>query len=103
MAKIRKNDTVMIMNGKDNGKTGKVLSVFLKQDRVLVQGLNLVKKHARRTKEDQQGGIIQREGPIHISNLMAVCQKCDRPTRVGFSTLSDGTKIRICKRCKELI
>ncbi len=103
MAKIRKNDTVMIMNGKDKGKTGKVLSVFLKQDRVLVQGLNLVKKHARRTKEDQQGGIIQREGPIHISNLMAVCQKCDRPTRVGFSTLSDGTKIRICKRCKELI
>jgi len=103
MAKIRKNDTVMIMNGKDKGKTGKVLSVFLKQDRVLVQGLNLVKKHARRTKEDQQGGIIQREGPIHISNLMAVCQKCDRPARVGFSTLSDGTKIRICKRCKELI
>ena len=103
MAKIRKDDTVKILTGKDRGKTGKVLAVFPKSGRALVQGLNLIYKHARRTREDQQGGIIQKESPVHISNLMVVCQKCGKPTRVGFSTLSDGTKIRICRRCKELI
>lgn len=103
MAKIKKNDTVKILIGKDRGKIGKVLTIFPKKNTALVQGLNLVKKHARRTKDDQQGGIIQKESPVHISNLMIVCQKCGKPARIGFSTLSDGTKTRICKRCKELI
>lgn len=103
MAKIKKNDTVKILTGKDSGKTGKVLFVFTGKDRALVQGLNLVKKHTRRTSQDQQGGIIQKESSIHISNLMVVCQKCGKPTKVGFSKLSDGTKTRICKKCKELI
>jgi len=103
MAKIKKNDNVKILTGKDKGKTGKVLAVFPEKERALVQGLNLVKKHMRRAKEDQQGGIIQKESPISVSNLMVVCQKCSSPTRIGFSTLSDGTKIRICKKCKELI
>ena len=103
MAKIKKNDNVKILTGKDRGKTGKVLTVFPEKARALVQGLNLVKKHARKTKEDQQGGIIQKESTISISNLMVVCQKCSKPTRIGFSTLSDGTKVRTCKRCKELI
>ncbi|MBU4312894.1 MAG: 50S ribosomal protein L24 [Candidatus Omnitrophica bacterium] len=103
MAKIKKNDNVRILTGKDRGKTGKVLTVFPEKERALVQGLNLVKKHARKTKEDQQGGIIQKESTISISNLMVVCQKCSKPTRIGFSTLSDGTKVRTCKRCKELI
>jgi len=103
MAKIRKNDTVRILTGKDKGKTGKVLSVFPGENRALVQGLNLVKKHARKTREDQQGGIVQRESPVSISNLMIVCQKCGKSARVGFSFLSDGTKTRICKKCKELV
>jgi len=103
MSKIKKNDTVKILTGKDKGKTGKVLTVFPGTGRALVQGLNLVKKHARRTKEDQQGGVIQKESPLHISNLMVVCQKCNKPTRVSFSMLSDGTKTRICRKCKELI
>jgi len=103
MAKIKKNDTVKILIGKDRGKSGKVLTVFPKTERVLVQGLNLVKKHTRRTREDQQGGIVQRESPVDISNLMVVCQKCGKPTRIGFNRLSDGTKVRICKKCKELI
>ena len=103
MSKIKKNDTVKILTGKDKGKTGKVLTVSPETGRALVQGLNLVKKHARRTKDDQQGGIIQKESPLHISNLMVVCQKCNKPTRVRFSMLSDGTKTRICKKCKELI
>ncbi|MFC1666837.1 50S ribosomal protein L24, partial [Candidatus Omnitrophota bacterium] len=95
MPNIKKNDTVKILTGKDKGKTGKILTVFPKENRALVQGLNLVKKHARKTREDQQGGIVQKESPIHVSNLMVVCQKCGKPTRIGFSTLSDGTKTRI--------
>jgi len=103
MAKIKKNDTVKILIGKDRGKTGRVLAVFPRENRALVQGLNLAKKHTRRTREDQQGGIIQKESPLHFSNLMIVCQKCGKPTRIGFNILSDGTKARICKKCKELI
>jgi large subunit ribosomal protein L24 len=103
MAKIKKDDTVKILKGKDRGKTGKVLTVYPKTGKVLVQGLNFVKKHARRTSQDQQGGIIQKESPIDISNLMAVCQKCGKASRLGFTKLSDGTKVRICKKCKEII
>ncbi len=103
MAKLKKNDTVKILIGKDKGKAGKVISIFPKSQRVLVQGLNLVKKHTRRTREDQQGGVIQKESPISVSNLMVVCQKCGKPSRIGFNKLSDGTKVRICKKCKELV
>ncbi|MBU1853552.1 MAG: 50S ribosomal protein L24 [Candidatus Omnitrophica bacterium] len=103
MAKIKKNDTVKILIGKDRGKSGKVITVFSKSDRAIIQGLNLVKKHTRRSREDQQGGIIQRESSIHISNLLIVCQKCGKATRIGFSILSDGTKVRICKKCKEIV
>ncbi len=103
MAGIKKNDTVKILLGRDRGKTGKVLFVWPEKNRALIQGRNLVKKHQRKTKEDQQGGVIQKESPIDISNLMLVCQKCSKPTRVGFSALSDGTKVRLCKKCKELI
>ncbi|MFA4992179.1 MAG: 50S ribosomal protein L24 [Candidatus Omnitrophota bacterium] len=103
MARIKKNDMVKLLTGKDRGKTGKVLTVFPDKSRALVQGLQMVKKHARRTRDDQQGGIVQKESSVHISNLMVVCQKCSKPTRVGFSNLSDGTKVRICKKCKEII
>ena len=103
MARIKKNDTVKLLAGKDKGKSGKVIFVYPKIDRALIQGLNLVKKHARRTKEDQQGGIIQKESPVNLSNLMVVCQKCGKSAKVSFNTLSDGTKVRICKKCKELI
>ncbi len=103
MAKIKKNDTVKILTGRDKDKTGKVLFVWPDKDRALVQGINFVKKHQRKTREDQQGGIVQKESPINVSNLMLVCQKCSKPTRVNFSTLSDGTKVRLCKKCKELI
>ena len=103
MAKIKKNDIVKMLIGKDRGKTGKVLSVFPKKERALVQGLNMVKKHTRKTKDDQQGGIIEKERPVSISNMMVVCQKCNKAARIGFNKLSDGTKVRICKKCKELI
>ncbi|MFH1782320.1 MAG: 50S ribosomal protein L24 [Candidatus Omnitrophota bacterium] len=103
MSRIRRDDVVMLLAGKDKGKTGKIIKIFTDKKRALVQGVNFVKKHTRRTKEDQQGGVIDKESSIHISNLMVMCQKCNKPTRVSFSTLSDGTKTRICKKCKELI
>jgi len=103
MAKIRKNDTVRVIAGKDKGKSGKIITVFPVKGRALVQGINFIKKHAKRTREDQQGGIIQMESPMSVSNLMVVCQKCNKTTRIGFSILTDGTKTRICKKCKELI
>ena len=102
--KIKKNDIVKILAGRDSGKTAKVLSIFPKKSKALVQGINMVKKHSRRKSNDQQqGGIITKESPIDISNLMIVCQKCSRPARIGSSRLSDGTKVRICKKCKEII
>lgn len=103
MQKIKKNDTVKVIGGRDRRKTGRVLVVFPKENRALVEGVNFVKKHARKTQQDQQGGIVTKESPIHISNLMLLCKACNRPTRVGFTKLSDGTKSRFCKRCNELI
>jgi large subunit ribosomal protein L24 len=104
MPKIKKNDIVKILAGRDSGKTGKVLTVFPKKLKALVQGINMVKKHSRgKSSDQQQGGIIHKESSIDISNLMMICQKCSKATRVGFSKLSDGTKVRICKKCKEII
>lgn len=104
MPNIKKNDIVKILAGRDNGKTGKVLTIFPKKLKALVQGINMVKKHSRRQSNDQQqGGIVHKESFIDISNLMVVCQKCSMPTRIGFNKLSDGTKVRICKKCKEII
>ena len=103
MFKIRKGDTVQIVKGKDNGKKGRVPQIFTGERRALVEGLNLVKKHRRKTREDQQGGIVSIESPIAISNLMFFCKNCDRPVRVGFTVMQDGTKSRSCKSCKEAI
>jgi len=104
MSKIKKNDIVKILAGRDSGKTGKVLTIFPKKMKALVQGINMVKKHSRRKSNDQQqGGIVHKESSIDISNLMIVCQKCSKATRVGFNKLSDGTKVRICNKCKEII
>lgn len=104
MSKIKKNDMVKILAGRDSGKTGKVLTVLPKKMKALVQGINMVKKHSRRQSNDQQqGGIVHKESLVDISNLMIICQKCSKATRIGFSKLSDGTKVRICKKCKEMI
>jgi len=104
MSKIKKDDIVKILAGRDSHKTGKVLTIFPKKMKALVQGINMVKKHARRQSNDQQqGGIVHKESPVDISNLMIICQKCSKATRIGFNKLSDGTKVRICKKCKEII
>ena len=103
MLKIRRDDIVFVTSGKDKGKQGKVLKVFLKPNRAIVERINLVKKHLRRRREDQQSGIVSVEAPIHISNLMLLCRHCNRAVRVGFMMLKDGTKTRYCKNCKEII
>jgi len=103
MQKIRKNDIVQAVKGKDRGKRGKVIQVIPGTSRALVEGLNLAKKHKRQTRQDQKGGIVSIEMPIALANIMLVCKHCDKPSRVGFSLLKDGTKVRICKSCKEAI
>lgn len=103
MNKIKKNDIAYVLAGRDKGKTGKVFRVFPADNRALVEGINYVKKHARKTKADQQGGIVQKESRIHISNLTLYCKTCKKPARVGVNILADGTKSRYCKKCKEVI
>jgi len=101
--KIKKNDVVYVVSGRDKGKSGKVFRVMPQSGRALVEGINYVKKHARKTKSDQQAGIVQKESPIQISNLALFCKTCNKPSRTGVSVLADGTKSRFCKRCKEVI
>ena len=100
---VRKNDTVLVISGEDDQKQGKVLKVFPKQERIVVEGVNFVKRHSRPTQKNPKGGIVEKEGPIHASNVMVVCNKCRQPTRVGTSLLSDGARIRVCKKCGEMI
>lgn len=98
--KIKKGDTVLVITGKDKGKKGKVLSVIPKKERVVVEGVNIVKKHARPTQKNPKGGIITQEAGIHISNVKLVCPSCGQPTRVGFKVKEDGAKVRFCKKCE---
>jgi len=101
--KIRKNDTVVVIAGKDKGKKGKVRRTLPKKNRVLVEGLNMIKRHSRARRAARQAGIIELEAPIHVSNVMLLCNRCAKPTRVGFKILDDGKKVRICRSCQEVI
>ncbi len=103
MRKIRKGDIAEVIKGRDAGKKGKVIQVFPETKRALVEGIHLVKKHKRQTRQDQQGGIISIESPVSISNLLAFCKRCNRGVRVGFMLAKDKTKFRFCKTCKEAI
>jgi len=102
MSKIKKNDTVSVLVGRDKGKAGKVLAVVPGGKKAIVEGVNFVKKHKRKSREDEKGGIVKKESSIHISNLALFCKGCNRPTKVGFDRLADGKKTRFCKRCKEV-
>jgi len=101
--KIRKNDTVLVITGKDRGKKGKVRFAYPDNERLLVEGINFVKRHSRARGRVRQAGIIEREDPIHVSDIMLLCTKCNHPTRVGFRILGDGKKVRICRSCQEII
>ncbi|MFC1915863.1 50S ribosomal protein L24 [Chloroflexota bacterium] len=100
---IRKNDMVLVVAGKDKGKKGKVRFAYPKDKRVLVEGVNFIKKHSKAKGQARQAGIIDLEVPINVSNVMLFCQKCNHPTRIGFTFLEDGRKVRICRSCKEVI
>jgi large subunit ribosomal protein L24 len=100
---VRRGDTVGVIAGREKGKRGKVLRVLPDKARVLVEHVNMIKKHQRPTQKLRQGGIIEREGPLALSNVLVVCAKCDRPSRTGVKILGDGRKIRTCKRCGEAI
>src|SRR6476659_3676501 len=93
---VKKGDKVMVISGKDKGKTGVILSAFPKKDRVLVEGVNIVKKHSKPSQVNPQGGIISFEAPIHVSNVMPIDPKSGNPTRVGYTTV-DGKKVRVAK------
>ncbi len=104
MNKIKKNDTVVVLSGRDRGKTGRIFRVFGGEGKALVEGINYVKKHTRKTSKDSQtGGIIQKESPISLANLAVFCKTCKKASKVGVSILGDGTKSRYCKRCKEAL
>ncbi|BAF58512.1 MAG: 50S ribosomal protein L24 [Pelotomaculum sp.] len=100
---VRKGDTVLVITGKNAGKKGKVISVIPAKSRVVVEGVNVVKRHTKPTRKMPQGGIVEKEAPIHSSNVMLFCGKCNSPTRVGKKFLEDGEKVRVCKRCGETI
>jgi large subunit ribosomal protein L24 len=101
-AKIKKGDKVVVLTGRDAGKSGEVVQVMPKETRALVRGVNMVKKHQKQTPQ-QEGGIIQKEAPIHLSNIAVADPKDGKPTRVGFKVLEDGRKVRFAKRSGDLI
>jgi large subunit ribosomal protein L24 len=100
---IRKNDSVMVIAGRERGKTGKVLRVLPDKDAVIIERINLVKRHTRPRGPQQPGGIVEKEASIHASNVMIMCDKCNAPVRVGRKLLGDGTKVRVCRRCNEAL
>lgn len=101
--KIRKNDNVLIIAGKDKGKKGKVRFAYPKDERLIVEGVNYIKKHTKATGNVKQAGIVEREAPIHVSDVMLLCNKCNKPTRVGARFLEDGKKVRLCRSCHEVV
>ena len=104
MKKLRKNDQVVVISGAHKGKMGRIIKIDWKRNKVVVEKVNIVKKHLKPNPyTGQSGGIIEKEAPIHISNVLLFCESCSRPTRVGYKFTEDGKKLRYCKKCKELL
>ncbi|HTA77341.1 MAG TPA: 50S ribosomal protein L24 [bacterium] len=100
---VHREDTVVVLVGKDRGKKGRVLKIINKTEKVLVEKINMVKRHTRPSQELPQGGIVEKEAAIHVSNLQVVCLKCGKPTRISHKILSSGKKTRACKKCGEIL
>ncbi len=96
---IRRDDKVVVLSGKDKGKEGKVLKVMPEDGKLIVEGVNVAKRHQKPRKQGEEGGIIKKETPIYSSKVMRVCPKCSKPTRPAHKVLDDGTKVRVCKKC----
>ena len=104
MLHVKKEDQVLVTTGKDSGKTGRILRVFPVKSQAIVEGLNFFKRHTRpNPQRNIKGGIVEKEGPIHISNLKVICRECGKAARVGFELLTDGRKVRVCHKCKGTI
>ena len=101
--RIKKGDTVEVIAGKDKGKTGKVLQVYPGEQRVLVESVNFIQRHTRPTRTSMQGGVVQKEAPLHASNVVLLCNRCGQATRVSRRRLEDGRRVRVCKKCDEVI
>jgi len=100
---IKKGDTALVISGKNKGKKGRILSVSPAAGKLTIEGVNIVKRHTKPSKKYAQGGIIEKEGSLHISNVMFLCPKCNKPTRIGNTVLEGGKKHRTCKKCKEVL
>lgn len=101
--KIRKNDTVLVIAGRDKGKKGKVRYAYPKKERILVEGVNFIKRHTRARGQVKQAGIIEREATLSVANVMLLCSKCNHPSRIGSLFLEDGKKVRVCRSCGEVV
>jgi len=103
-SRLRKNDQVVVIAGRDRGKRGKVLRIFPERNRAIVERINMIKRHTRpNPQQNIKGGLVEREGSINVSNLMVVCSECDRPTRPRHKLLNDGRKVRVCHQCEGVI
>ena len=101
---VRKNDNVLVTTGKDRGKRGRVLKVLPANNRVVVEGVNLIKRHTKPNPQRQiKGGLVEREAPLHASNVQIVCPECGKATRIGRRILGDGRKVRICRKCEGVV
>lgn len=103
MLKVKKNDKVRVISGKDKGKTGKVLRIEPDKNKIYIERINIIKKHTRKKGQNQPGGIISKEGPIHLSNIRVICPNCGKLSRVGFEIKDSGEKVRICRKCGQQI
>ena len=101
--KIKKNDQVMVISGREKGKTGRIIRVIPNNAKVVIEKLNIVKRHTKASAKTKQGGIIEKEAPVSISNVMLICERCKGPVRVGRKILEDGKKVRYCKKCGEVL
>ncbi|MEW6082479.1 MAG: 50S ribosomal protein L24 [Bacillota bacterium] len=101
--RIRKGDTVLVMAGKDKGKKGKVLRTIPSENKVVVERVNMIKRHQKRSKKVMQGGIVEQEAPVSAANVMFFCTRCQKPTRLGAKNLETGKKVRLCKKCGEVL
>jgi large subunit ribosomal protein L24 len=102
MQGLKKGDLVKVIAGKEKGRTGKILKTIREKDRVVVEKLNLLKKH-KKADGKSKGGVIEKEGSIHASNVLLICNKCDTGVRLGYKILEDGKKVRVCKKCNEIL
>ena len=106
--RVRKNDQVLVLAGNYKGKKGKVLKVFPEENRIIVESVNFIKRHSKPSQQNPQGGIVEKEAPIHVSNVMVVCPKCNTPTRIGHQVVFDEarqrkSRVRVCKKCGEML